>query len=656
MEMKCSMCNSILSNSNLKFTCSHFLCNKCLSRKLLISKLSPLTTTKCVEMNCSCGGKITVPYSTCLKNISGVEVQKKKDKLCKNHKNKSDSYCPICRLWLCRECISSFHSEYFKNHKLCPEDKMLTSKCFYHRNNTNEIYCKNCSKLICKQCLLDKSNPENDHSNHGTYTLDEYHNLIRNKKKRLKYKSYEEIMKFIDAKEIEITKDFSDKCEESKNYIEDAIKKLDDIKNNYISKYEQQINNLKNIFGIIRQSYSNFYKEMEGDKIDLYSFDFISKINGELNNIIYVPLNFDLIKSIHTSLDKINQSKYYNIKFNFRALFYEKNQTIDLDEGVTSICPLKSISKSFACGTSNGQIKIYTKEDDYEYSLVAETKIDNRNSRYSVDSLIELKKIDNCLLSVSNGKTIKMWAIDISSNQDNKTNRLSCKKEINNEGIVLSILELNDGRIASSTSDNKIKIWNLNDKEEIKIENQNNNLIVCYEACLVEASIFENDENNKQLISGGRKGRLKCWDIYSGKLGKIFECNNSLITCIININNHILGIGTGDGIIIILNLYDENNKKYLLGHKNSINSICYLKTKQNLFSCSKDMTIKIWDLETLKCTNTFYRQHTSIIYGIIICGNDLISCSNDCSINVYSTGENENNNDLDEEENYNEFE
>ena len=69
---------------------------------------------------------------------------------------------------------------------------------------------------------------------------------------------------------------------------------------------------------------------MEGDKIDLYSFDFISKINGELNNITYTPLNFDLIKNIHTSLNKINQSKYYNIKFNFRTLFYEKNQTIKI--------------------------------------------------------------------------------------------------------------------------------------------------------------------------------------------------------------------------------------------------------------------------------------------------------------------------------------
>ena len=61
-----------------------------------------------------------------------------------------------------------------------------------------------------------------------------------------------------------------------------------------------------------------------------------------------------------------------------------------------------------------------------------------------------------------------MWDIDTSSNQSNKDKYLSYKKEIKNEGIVLSILELNDDRIASSTSDNKIRIWSLNDKEEKK--------------------------------------------------------------------------------------------------------------------------------------------------------------------------------------------
>ena len=186
---------------------------------------------------------------------------------------------------------------------------------------------------------------------------------------------------------------------------------------------------------------------------------------------------------------------------------------------------------------------------------------------------------------------------------------------------------------------------------------------VGYEACLVEGAIFQNDENNKQLISGGIKGKLKCWDIYSGKLGTIYESQLSVITCLININDHKLGAGSENGEIVIIDLFNSGTK-YLIGHKNSINSLCYLEYKKNLFSCSKDMTIKIWDLENLRCTNTLYRQHNSIIYGIIICNNDLISCSNDKTINVYSTGENENDdeyNDFEEdnnneEENYDKFE
>ena len=661
--MKCSFCKSVLSKSNLKFSCSHFLCNKCLSRKLLLSNFSGLTNTTSVVMNCDCGGKITVPYSTCLNDISASEVQKKKNKYCNKHNAISDTYCPICRLWLCPECISSFHYEYFKNnHKLCPEDKMITSKCFYHRENTNDYFCKTCNKLICHKCISDTTNTDNLHNNHATFSLEDYHKLIKNKKKYLKYKTYDEIMRFIDSRENEITKDFGDKCQESKKYIEEAIKKLEDLKNNYISKYNQQLTNLKNIFSIIRQSYKNFYKELDGDKIDLVSFEFISNVNNELNNISYSPVNFDLIETIHKSVDKINSSSYYKIKFNFKKLFYEKSQTIETNKGITAICPLKSIPKSFACGTIDGKIQIYAKEDDYEYSMITETKKNNNNN--SINVLIELKKNEKYLLSGSSDKTIGIWTIETSSNQQNNDKKakysLSYKKEIYNEGTILSILELNDGRIASSTSDKKIKIWSIREKDELKIENDE----VGFEACLAEAATLEIDENNKTLISGGGSGKIKCWNIFSGTRDKIIECNCncSSITCMINVNNHTLAIGTGEGYIIILDLFKENEQKYLYRHKKQVNYMCYLKSKDRLFSCSKDMTIKIWDLDILRCTNTLYKQHNSMIYGIILCRNDLISCSNDGNINIYSIDEKDHDNnesnvsDNDEEENYDKFE
>ena len=76
--------------------------------------------------------------------------------------------------------------------------------------------------------------------------------------------------------------------------------------------------------------------------------------------------------------------------------------------------------------------------------------------------------------------------------------------------------------------------------------------------------------------------------------------------------------------------------------------MCYSNSIENLFSCSKDLTIKIWDLETLKCIKTLFNQHTSNIYDITFCDNELISCSNDGNINIYSSAENN-------EENYDDF-
>ena len=198
-------------------------------------------------------------------------------------------------------------------------------------------------------------------------------------------------MRFIDSRENEITKDFGDKCQESKKYIEEAINKLQNLKNNYISKYNQQLTNLKNIFSIIRQNYQNFYKELDGDKIDFASFDFISQINNDLNNISYTPVNFDLIESIHHSLNEINSSLYYKIKFHFKKLFYKKSQSIDNNKkGITAICPLKFIAKAFFCGTIDGKIQIYAKEGGNRYSMITESRKGHNNS---INVLIELKKI-----------------------------------------------------------------------------------------------------------------------------------------------------------------------------------------------------------------------------------------------------------------------
>jgi WD40 repeat protein len=181
------------------------------------------------------------------------------------------------------------------------------------------------------------------------------------------------------------------------------------------------------------------------------------------------------------------------------------------------------------------------------------------------------------------------------------------------------------------------------------------NKYVGFEKCLSEIQIFENDENNKQLVSGGREGYLKRWDINSGKMEKQEQLvRKELLTCITIINGHKLAIGTEFGNIIIFDYFSQKKVIFLYGFNCYINAMCYSNKSDNLFTCCKDMNIYIWNLISLKCSNAIEKPHNKNIYDIILCENDLISCSNDESINIYNIG----NEEKDEQDNdkYDDFE
>ena len=57
--------------------------------------------------------------------------------------------------------------------------------------------------------------------------------------------------------------------------------------------------------------------------------------------------------------------------------------------------------------------------------------------------------------------------------------------------------------------------------------------------------------------------------------------------------------------------------------------------RQKLISCSKDQTIKFWDLDKNQCINTPH-GHTDQIWAIEkISGNLILSCSNDTNIKLW---------------------
>ena len=97
-------------------------------------------------------------------------------------------------------------------------------------------------------------------------------------------------------------------------------------------------------------------------------------------------------------------------------------------------------------------IALSKKEGDYEYSDSGIWSAGHESNLSSITSLVELKKLENYLISGGSDKIVRIFSI---SKYDNNC-RITKEKEFENGGIILDIFQLSNGRIAYSTSNNTI--------------------------------------------------------------------------------------------------------------------------------------------------------------------------------------------------------
>ena len=633
MDMECKFCKRALTECKLRSTCGHFICNKCLGREILLRKFSPLSSTKEVKISCSCeSGEFDISYKDCLENLKASQTKLQQKILCKEHNKNVINYCQDCKIWLCEECKSNFHNNYFPNHKLLSSDKMNNSKCFYHKGQIKNIFCKDCNTLICKECSED-----DNHNYHSTFTVEEFKTMVKNKSKLLNFNNYNKIYNFICEKEQTFVNEFIEDIESTKKYIDQALESLNVLKQNYINKTKEQINNLQEIFSIIKQTYENFYNEMSCEKIDVGSFDFLDSVREELNNIKYESYNKKELTKACEYLNKIYKDQFYKLQFSFKPMEYINNQTILSRAPLTYIIELENYKdRAFICGLNNGYIEMYSKENK-EYKRISEVQAHNG----SITVLSELSHQDEPgFLSGSNDKSIKIWSYDEESNNytnkkttsrtndddNNNLIKLKCLYTLDNlhKGSIISLCEMENGKIASSGSDNKILIWKVKDKSE--------EFINIRERVKYERSLISINENT--LISGSSDGNVKLWDVSTGELKKIFTGHSKSVTCLSKISDDKIISGGSDSLIIVWDLNKKKNNKILKGHQKGIIQIWY-SSQGILASCSFDNTIKIWDMESLSCIGTIFNAHSNMIYGVICYSKEIVSVGNDRKIQLF---------------------
>ena len=177
-----------------------------------------------ISLNCTCGS-YELNLDEYIQKIEEQNEFKNSKDFCfnENHESiKGISYCSKCDKWFCQQCLL-YHNSLLPEHIITPIKIPKYLVCEEHSNNIL-FYCTKCNIGICEKCKSEY------HCEHYILNIDEYFNKTY---QSLPFKTYEELNEFI-----EHCNRISEKEKNSYvNYIDDMIKKLNELKNDILQNY-----------------------------------------------------------------------------------------------------------------------------------------------------------------------------------------------------------------------------------------------------------------------------------------------------------------------------------------------------------------------------------------------------------------------------------
>jgi serine/threonine protein kinase len=177
-------------------------------------------------------------------------------------------------------------------------------------------------------------------------------------------------------------------------------------------------------------------------------------------------------------------------------------------------------------------------------------------------------------------------------------------------GWVYDLIQLTDGTLASGSSDNTIRLWDLKTRRYTKI-------IEHPEGNHAKALIQLRDGN---LASVCFKA-IKLWNPQTGNCLKTFQEISAEISYLIQLSDGNLASSSADNII---RLWDSQTGKCFKTLQGGSGTLAQL-TDGTLASGSAEQQIKLWDLKTEKCLkafkgNPYFWYLTQLSDGNLACG------------------------------------
>ena len=196
--------------------------------------------------------------------------------------------------------------------------------------------------------------------------------------------------------------------------------------------------------------------------------------------------------------------------------------------------------------------------------------------------------------------------------------KFSCVKTLmGHTNKIVSLIEIESGKLVSGSYDNTIRIWDINDKiGNEQVINETERIL----------SLLEFEKN--KILSGTGDNSINLWDLENPEQ-KIFSFKghelwvNALVKC----DSNCFASASNDSKIKIWDYYKRECISTLKGHVDCILSLILLKNK-NLCSGSADLTVRIWDwglcecISILKGHSRWVKCVLELDNGILVTGSD----------------------------------
>ena len=198
-------------------------------QRIFIKNIQDFTGVNAIKVKCRCGGG---ELNKTLEDISSIIMEKTE----MDKKNKD----------------SDIQKE---ETKICPNHKSV----FYLN-----YYCVDCFAYICKEC---QSLQTNEHHFHRIFPCEKLKKIIKNDIQK-------NLFVYFDSENFKVLCDNIEKkiqteqlmFKQTININETDVNSLSEFREDYVKKYKEEIQNIIQIFKIIKLYYMNYYKDLENIK------------------------------------------------------------------------------------------------------------------------------------------------------------------------------------------------------------------------------------------------------------------------------------------------------------------------------------------------------------------------------------------------------